>query len=178
VTDKPPSPSQIDPQTLTIRLVQKEDLQALEWEGVYQKYRRMYARLFEDSQFGKILMWLVESPQKEVIGQVFVMLNSGERDAADGYTRAYVFAFRVKPQWRNRGIGTLLMAHVEKELLKKGFSFATLNVAKANPDARRLYERLGYKVVRSKPGIWSFRDDTGTIQHVNEPAWRMVKRLD
>ena len=177
MTDKPTSPSKIDPQTLTIRLVQKEDLQALEWEGAFQKYRRMYARLYKDSQHGKLLMWLVESPQQEVIGQVFVMLSSGEKDAADGFTRAYVFAFRVKPHWRNKGIGTLLMAHVEQDLVGKGFSFATLNVAKENPAARRLYERLGYKVIKSKPGIWSFRDDAGVIQHVNEPAWRMVKRL-
>lgn len=175
--DKPPSPSKIDLKSLNIRLVQERDLQALEWEGAYRKYRRMYARLYKDSQFGKILMWLVEIPLREIIGQAFVMLNSGERDAADGFTRAYIFAFRIKPGYRNNGIGTWLMAHVEKDLIERGFSFATLNVAKENPHARRLYERLGYKVIGSKPGIWSFRDDTGTIQHVNEPAWRMVKKL-
>lgn len=164
-------------QSLNIRPVQEDDLPSLEWDGAYQKYRRMYARLFKESQQKKVLMWLVELPRQEIIGQAFVMLKSGEMDAADGLTRAYVFAFRVKPHWRNCGVGTCLMAHIEKELYKKGFRFATLNVAKENPDARRLYERLGYKVVGSKPGIWSFRDDTGRTQHVNEPAWRMMKRL-
>ena len=86
-------------------------------------------------------------------------------------------AFRVKPQWRNRGIGSHLMTYVEKDLYEKGFRFATLNVAKENPDARRLYERLGYKVIGSKPGVWSFQDDNGKTQHVNEPAWRMMKKL-
>ena len=170
-------PPKFDLRSLDIRPVRENDLTALEWDGAYQKYRRMYARLFKESQQKKVLMWLVEIPLQEIIGQAFVMLNSGEIDAADGFNRAYIFAFRVKPNWRNRGIGSYLMAHIEEELYKKGFRFATLNVAKENPDARRLYERLGYKVIGSRPGIWSFRDETGQIQHVNEPAWRMMKRL-
>ena len=174
-----PSPSQLkfDPRSFNIRPVRDCDLLSLEWDGAYQKYRRMYARLFKESQQGKVLMWLVEIPLQEIIGQVFVMLNSGERDAADGFTRAYIFAFRVKPHWRNRGVGSYLMTIVDRDLYEKGFRFVTLNVAKENPDARRLYERLGYKVIGSKPGIWSFQDDMGVTQHVNEPAWRMMKKL-
>lgn len=177
MNDEPPSPSKIHLKDLNIRPVRESDLPDLEWEGAYQKYRKMYARLFKDSQQDKILMWLIEIPLTEIIGQAFVMLNSGERDAADGFTRAYIFAFRVKPAWRSRGVGSLLMAYVERDLIERGFSYATLNVAKDNPGARRLYERLGYKVIGSKPGVWSFRDDTGAVQHVNEPAWRMLKRL-
>ena len=167
----------INLQSLIIRPVQEDDLIALEWDGAYQKYRRMYARLFKESQREKVMMWLVEIPLQEIIGQVFVMLNSGEMDAADGFTRAYIFAFRVKPHWRNRGIGSHLMAHIERNLYEKGFRLVTLNVAKENPDARRLYERLGYKVIGSRPGIWSFKDDAGQTQRVHEPAWRMMKRL-
>lgn len=174
-----PSPSQLkfNPRSLTIRPVRETDLHALEWDGEYQRFRRMYAQLFRQSQQKKILMWLVEMPLQEVIGQAFVMLTSGERDAADGFTRAYIFAFRVKAHWRNRGIGSYLMDYVEKDLYEKGFRFVTLNVAKENPDARRLYERLGYKVIGSKPGIWSYQDENGKTQRVNEPAWRMMKRL-
>jgi ribosomal protein S18 acetylase RimI-like enzyme len=168
---------QFDPESLIIRLVTETDLPALEWEGEFKKYRRMYTRLYKDTLSGRTLMWMIESPEGEMIGQAFVMLVSSERDAADGILRAYVFAFRVKPAWRNRGVGSRLMAFVEDDLLKRNFRFVTLNVAKENTGARRLYERLGYKVVGSKPGIWSYRDDQGVIQHVNEPAWRMMKRL-
>ena len=70
-----------------------------------------------------------------------------------------------------------MMAHIEGDLLRRGFSYVTLNVAKENPDARRLYERLGYKVTGSKPGVWSYRDDEGNMQHMVEPAWRMMKRI-
>jgi ribosomal protein S18 acetylase RimI-like enzyme len=166
-----------DPSSLVTRQVTKADLPALEWGDEYQKYRRMYANLYRNTQSGRTLIWIVETPRREMIGQAFVMLKSDEREAADGETRAYIFAFRVKPAWRNRGIGTDLMAFVEQDLRERGFSFVTLNVAKDNPGARRLYERLGYKVIGSKPGIWSFKDHEGNVQHVEEPAWRMMKRL-
>ena len=163
---------------LVIRQVEKADLPALEWDGVYLKYRLMYANLYRNTQSGKTLMWIVQIPQGEIIGQVFVMLKSHEPGAADGRHRAYVFAFRVKPAWRNRGIGTRLMDYVEKDLRRRGYKFVTLNVAKQNPGARRLYKRLGYKVISSQPGLWSFMDHTGQRHKVEEPAWRMIKRLD
>jgi ribosomal protein S18 acetylase RimI-like enzyme len=163
---------------LVIRQVDKADLPALEWDGEYLKYRLMYANLYRNTQSGKTLMWVIQVPQGEIIGQAFVMLQSNERSAADGRHRAYVFAFRIKPAWRNRGIGTCLMDYVEKDLRRRGYKFVTLNVAKENPDALRLYKRLGYKVTGSQPGIWSFRDHTGKLNKVEEPAWRMIKRLD
>ncbi len=165
-------------ESLVIRPVTEADLPALEWGGEFKKYRRMYERLYKDSLGGKTLMWMVESPKGEMIGQAFVMLVSSELDAADGILRAYIFAFRVKPAWRNRGVGTKLMDFIEDDLLKRGFRFVTLNVAKENPGALRLYERLGYRVIGSKPGIWSYKDDQGVVRHVNEPAWRMMKRLN
>ncbi len=162
---------------LIIRSVEETDLTALEWGQEYKKYRRMYTSLFRNAQNGKTLMWIVEIPQGEIIGQAFVMLKSTEQDAADGESRAYVFAFRIKSQWRNKGIGTYLMQFIENDLDQRGFKFITLNVAKDNPDALRLYRRMGYRIIGSRPGVWSYKDHEGKIQYVDEPAWRMMKRL-
>jgi ribosomal protein S18 acetylase RimI-like enzyme len=177
MTETKPIPHSIDPKTLVIRQVTEADLPALEWDGEYQKNRLTYARLFEDSKTGNTILWMVETPRGEMVGQAFVMLVSGEREAADGRERAYIFAFRVKRRFRNQGVGTMLIRFIERTLTHRGFKIVTLNVAKENPDARRLYERLGYRVTGSKPGEWSFRDDKGKIQRVNEPAWRMEKRI-
>lgn len=167
----------LKPKSITIRLVTETDLIHLEWEGEYKKYRRVYAGLYHNMLTGTTLMWLVENGAGLVIGQAFVMLKSSDKESADGSHRAYIFAFRVRPAWRNLGIGTRLMDHIEYDLLGRGFAYVTLNVAKDNPGARRLYERRGYKVTGSKPGVWSFRDDEGNIQHMVEPAWRMMKKL-
>jgi ribosomal protein S18 acetylase RimI-like enzyme len=160
---------------LVIRQVEQRDLPALEWDGEYKKYRRMYADIFQDTRIGRTLMWIITTPLGEMIGQTFVMLNSSERQTADGENRAYIFAFRVKSDWRNRGVGTFLMNFVERDCRNRGFSYLTLNVAKENPDALRLYERLGFQVICSRPGRWSYKDDMGRTQHVNEPSWRMIK---
>lgn len=163
---------------LSIRPVTKADLPALEWDGEYWMYREMYADLYRNCQAGRTLMWVVVEPGGELIGQAFVMLKSGERDAADGEERAYVFSFRVKSGWRNQGIGAFLMRFIEEDLRQRGFKLVTLNVAKENQAARRLYERLGYRVTGSRPGTWSFRDPDGVLHRVKEPSWRMVKDLD
>jgi ribosomal protein S18 acetylase RimI-like enzyme len=162
---------------LIIREVQKTDLSALEWDGEYIMFRRMYANLYQNTLNGSTLMWIAENPQTGIVGQAFVLLKSVDPQAADGKTRAYVFSFRVKSIWRNQGIGHYLMDFVEQDLWDRGFKFVTLNVAKENPDALRLYERLGYKIIGSRPGNWSFVDHEGNLQVVNEPSWRMMKRI-
>lgn len=162
---------------LTIRPVTRADLPDLEWGGEYWKFREMFADLYHNTKKGRTLMWVVADTQGELIGQAFVMLKSGDREAADGVHRAYVFSFRVKAKWRNKGIGSSLMQFVEQDLKQRGFRFVTLNVAKENEGALRLYQHLGYRVVGSRPGIWSFRDPDGIIHHVKEPAWRMMKSL-
>lgn len=163
---------------LLIRKINREDLEALEWGGEFLKYRRMYAEIFRASNAGKSLMWLVELPGVDVLGQAFVLLKSVDMDAADGVNRAYLFAFRVKTQWQNRGIGQYLMNFIEHDLQERGFRYVILNVARDNLDAIRLYQRLGYKIIGPRSGVWYFRDHEGRLQQVNEPSWRMMKRIE
>jgi ribosomal protein S18 acetylase RimI-like enzyme len=163
--------------SLIIRQARKSDLPELEWDGEYWKFRRMFAELYRNSLFGQTLLWLVLTPDNALIGQAFVMLRSGEPDAADGSTRAYVFSFRVKEGWRNRGIGSHLMQFIEDDLRKRGFQFVTLNVAKENLGALRLYQRLGYEISSSRPGVWSYQDPDGIVHRVIEPSWQMIKSL-
>ena len=167
----------IMPDGLIIRQAVKADLPALEWDGEFQHYRRMYASVYQNTHSGTALMWVAETEEHETIGQAFVMLVSSEKSAADGKNRAYVFAFRVKPAWRRGGVGSDLMAFIEEDLQQRGFKAVTLNVAKDNRGALRLYRRLGYHVIGSKSGRWSYQDHQGVVRHVNEPSWRMIKKI-
>lgn len=175
--DTPEYTTPFDLEDLIIREVVKEDLPALEWGGEFTKYRRMYAGIYRDSLSDRNIMWVITLPNSEIIGQAFVMFKSVDWDAADGETRAYIFAFRIKPHWRNQGVGSHLMSFIEGDLRKRGYKYATLNVAKNNLDALRLYKHLGYKITGSRSGIWSYRDHEGNLQNVNEPSWRMMKNL-
>ena len=48
---------------------------------------------------------------------------------------------------------------------------------KRNEDARRLYQKTGYRVFSEDPGHWYYIDHTGKQQEVNDPTWVMEKRL-
>ncbi len=50
----------------------------------------------------------------------------------------------VLPEWRGRGVGTALLAAVERKARADGCCKLTLEVLDDNEGARRLYERLGF----------------------------------
>jgi ribosomal protein S18 acetylase RimI-like enzyme len=122
-------------------------------------------------------MWIAELPEVGVIGQLFVQLNSPQSGLADGEERAYIYGFRVRPSYRGAGVGSLLLQTAEDDLARRGFRWTALNVGRDNPDARRLYERFGYRVISAEPGIWSYQDEHGRLRQVHEPAWRMEKKI-
>ncbi len=69
----------------------------------------------------------------------------------------------VRPEHRGRGIGTALVRELEDRLRRRGWSWARLGVEQSNPDARRLYERLGYRVVGVEVDGWDELRADGTI---------------
>jgi ribosomal protein S18 acetylase RimI-like enzyme len=165
------------PALATIRHLQRGDLPALEWDGQYSHFRRVYAEAFERSLLGLTVIWVADLPPYGLIAQVFIQLKCQRPELADGGLRAYLYSFRVKPPFQNAGLGTRMMRVVELDLIERGYKMVTLNVAKDNPRARALYERLGYRVVDQDPGIWSYIDHNGRRQTMIEPAWRMEKTL-
>ncbi len=162
---------------LIIREAKKSDLPALEWNGEYRHYRALYLDIYHHALRGDALMWVAELPEAGVIGQLFIQLISSRKELADGSSRAYIYAFRIQPQYRGMGLGSRLLDHAETDLLRRGFRWVTLNVGKKNVQARRLYERHAYRVVAEEPGRWSYVDEMGIRRDVEEPAWRMEKDL-
>lgn len=161
--------------TILIRKMDKTDLPALEWDGEYTRFRDVYQMEFERSQIGSSILWVADLPDTGVIGQLFVQLNAERQELANGHSRAYMYAFRIRPQYRDAGLGTRMLEIMENDLVRRGFNWITLNVGKTNYSARRLYSRLGYRVIAHEAGRWSYRDDKGILQNVEEPAWRMEK---
>jgi ribosomal protein S18 acetylase RimI-like enzyme len=162
---------------LKIRHANRADLSAMEWNGEYTHFRRLYQDIFQSAVRGEAILWVADAPVETVIGQLFVQLNSARLELADGFYRAYIYGFRIKSLYRRFGIGTRMMEIAEADLIRRGYGLVVLNVNRDNPDARRLYERLGYEVTGAEAGIWSYIDERGKRRDVNEPAWRMEKRL-
>lgn len=163
---------------LQVRRVTQHDLLALEWDGEYRHFRRLYREIYHSACQGKAVLWVADLFPAGVVGQVFVQLDSARKELADGSYRAYIYGFRVRPRYRNLGIGAEMLQTLEEDLLRRSYHLAVLNVARQNHQARRFYERHGYRVVADEPGRWSYLDDQGIRRDVHEPAWRMEKRLN
>ncbi len=162
---------------VVIRQMQESDLPALEWEGEYTHFRRMYADAFKRQQRGFSILWVADLPGFGIIGQVFIQLICDRHELADGLYRAYLYSFRIKPPFRSAGLGGRMLAVLETDLKQRHYHQITLNVAKTNTRARRMYEAHGFRVVAHEPGCWSYIDHEGNWQHVEEPAWRMEKLI-
>ena len=164
-------------ENIHIRPLLKSDLNALEWEGEFKHFRKVFEDLFEKTQKGISKAWVVVNDFEYMIGQVFLQMRSDRLELADGWNRAYLYSFRIRPQYRNFGIGTRMMKVLETFLIERGYTRLTLNVARDNLAAIRLYHRLGFKIVAEEPGIWTFPDDQGDWKTIEEPSWRMEKML-
>ena len=164
-------------QEVLIRHVSHDDLPALEWEGEFTHFRHIFSEAFRLMQLGDVIMWVADLPSFGLIGQLFIQLYGPNQLRPNDDTYAYIYGFRVRPVYRGRGIGSVLLDKAETGLVQGGFTRITLNVAQDNLAARRLYERRGYHVVAPEPGIWSYLDEKGRRRFVNEPAWRMEKEF-
>ena len=83
--------------------------------------------------------------------EVYVALAAGEVAGflilrMDGAFSGYIQTVGVAPQWRNKGIGTGLVGFAEERIFRDRPN-VFMCVSSFNPDARRLYERLGYELI-------------------------------
>jgi len=166
-----------DGSLILIRQAQRDDLPGMEWDGEYAHFRRLYRQHYENSRSGNTLIWVAENQEGKIIGQVFLLLLSVSREMADGIHRAYMFSFRIRPEYRNNGLGGHVIRFLEEYLLQRGFDTMRINVGRANEQAIKLYEKHGYRIIGSEEGRWRYQDQFGNYQTVNEPAWRMMKKL-
>jgi ribosomal protein S18 acetylase RimI-like enzyme len=165
-----------DLERLVIRSASATDLPAMEWDGEYRRFRRVYQQALEDARQGRRLVLLAEV-EGRVVGQIIVQLGTGHPAVTDGAATGYLHALRVRPEHRGHGVGTSLIQEAEGELRRRGFRQVAIAAAKENPRARKLYERLGYSRIADDPGEWAFTDDHGQTQAVSEPADILLKAL-
>src|SRR5438477_13191788 len=75
--------------------------------------------------------------EEEVVGFVLIRMNMS-------LFRGYIQAFAVHENWRNRGIGTMLLEFAEERIFRESAN-VFLCVSSFNDSAQRLYLRRGYQ---------------------------------
>jgi ribosomal protein S18 acetylase RimI-like enzyme len=159
-----------------LRMAGAEDLPKLEWYGQYVHYRNVFRRAYREQLSGQRVMLLADS-NNFPIGHIFIQfINPDSRDSQD-YKQAYLYSFRVMEMFRGCGIGTRLLLEAENIVLDRDIHRTTIAVSKQNQAARRLYERLGYRIFADDSGNWSYVDHLGRTRYVQEPCWLLQKEI-
>ena len=159
---------------VALRLATYSDLPKLEWYGQYTHFRALFRRTFQEQMQQRRLMLLADCNNFPV-GHIFIQLN---HERGDKRKRAYFYSLRVMEMFQGHGIGTSLIHEAELLAAEHGFNWATIAAATDNPRARRLYERLGYRVFAEDDGKWNYLDHENRVRYVNEPCWVLEKRID
>ncbi len=156
---------------VTLRNARRDDLPRLEWYGQYKHFRNLFRRAYREQQTGRRLILLADLNGFPV-GYVFIHFK---KEAAS--RRAYLYSFRVMEMFRGQGIGTRLIQEAEAIIIARNIERVVIAVAKTNLDAKRLYERLAYRVFAEDDGRWRYTDHRGITHYVHEPCWLLEKFL-
>src|SRR5690606_11362661 len=72
----------------------------------------------------------------------------------EGYAHEVFLALsEIAPQWQGRGLGSAIIRDVQAQARAAGLPLV-LHVLKANGAAKRLYDRLGFRVVSERWDRW------------------------
>ncbi|SHM95035.1 GNAT family N-acetyltransferase [Cryptosporangium aurantiacum] len=140
---------------LVVRDLLHEDLAACAWTGTPTHLRYISAAL------GRRTSGAVD--YLAVCGPSDLPLGVGGVDYRRRPDAGWLWQFVVHPAFRSCGLGTLLVRAAEDRIRQRGLAHAELGVDAANTGARRLYERLGYRVTREQDEEWDDIDAGGRV---------------
>ena len=110
--------------------------------------------------------WNIEMILSAYKNQRFIALGAFDKDELIGVITcdfnefdADIEGVVVKKEYRNRGIGALLISELEKKLKKAHKEKIFLEVRKSNLPAKKLYEKMGFNVISQRKGYYSDNED-------------------
>lgn len=103
---------------------------------------------YEDGQFLRYRLSVMRAHYGSIGGVIRWLVMQVIHTAGDGKT-VYISGLAVHPDARGQGVGTLLIEAVTAIARERSYDAVKLDVVDSNDDARRLYERLGFRAVRT-----------------------------
>ena len=128
---------------MDIKRLASQDLYVL-WELFdYNNVEQMISECGYNIQNGIIDIFVLYD-ENTLIGELRVRYESDDESFAIQGKRAYLYAFRVREGFRNKGYGTYLLKSVLSELKANGYSEFTVGVEDDNLRAIHMYQALGF----------------------------------
>lgn len=131
---------------LTVRDLEPADLGDLDWSGGAEHVRAM-ADALQAGWTGDLVALVVALPNQRLVA-------SGVVDFRPEPGAGVLSMLAVHEHLQSLGLGTRLVAALEKRVRRRGLRRARLSVEHDNPRALALYRRLGYREVGSTVESW------------------------
>ncbi len=110
----------------------------------YNDVEQMLLENAENIRNGSIDIFVLYNGEGAAVGELHVMYESDDESFAVRDRRAYLFAFRVRQDFQNKGYGTYLLKEVLSVLKKSGYCEFTVGVEDDNFRAKHIYQALGF----------------------------------
>ena len=130
-----------------------------------QRHSDMARIFFEQLVSGNRIIY-VYAINGEYLGEGSLVIEQNDPDYSIPGQRIYFSRLVVKPEYRNQGIGTILIDYLCEKAIEMGYREISIGVDKANEGALRLYQRKGFSEI-----IFDGEDEHG-------PYYKLLKRLD
>jgi len=66
--------------------------------------------------------------------------------------KAFIYHILINEEFRNKGYATFVLQELEETMKSSGITSMGLNVFGTNPNAHKLYEKLGYQTASTAMG--------------------------
>lgn len=87
-----------------------------------------------------VIGYRIVTPKDKIVGFIFVSANNE--------SVGHITTIAIAPEHRKRGLGRMLLNHIENALRKKGFEAVVLEVRVSNFAAQNLYSNYGYVIIQ------------------------------
>lgn len=130
--------------SIKIRRATKKDISAIkksivEWLNWETSRERSIKRAIKNKEL------FVADRQGKLVGFIHFVMHE---DIIDGGLNSFITSFYVTPEFRNKGVGSILLRRAIQDALDRGA--VGIEVSTASPSARRLYERHHFKQFMGK----------------------------
>lgn len=141
-----------DKENFTVRRLEISELPVLTKLFHYKDINKMILETMASMEQG-IEDIFVLYQEKELLGEIHVNYCSTDEQEAMPGKRVYLYAYRVKKGYQNRGIGSFLMRQVLDQLENRGYTEFTIGVEDNNEIAKHIYKKFGFQeIIARKQG--------------------------
>lgn len=162
---------------LNIRLMREEDLPLIEWDGEYARYRQSYKEVYHRSQQGLSWPLIAETAADGMIGQIFLSAKNANPVYSPRESYLFLTSFRVKPAFRDRGVGGELMNACERVAREHHFGLILLNCAEDNVRGLAFYQKHGFDILRPEDCRWTYINENGMVVNEHQASYLMRKKI-